>query len=127
MNGNLPDVVDACGLQFFLGLADGGDFRLGVDDARDDIVVHVAGLAGDDLGNGDALVLRLVREHRPGDHVADGIDAGDIGAAVLVDLDAPARRVATPGRFQAETLGIGPAAGGDQHDVGVERLRPRRP
>src|SRR5690348_2415942 len=36
-------------LELFLGLADRGDFRRGIDDARDHVVVHVAGLAGDDL------------------------------------------------------------------------------
>ena len=76
-----PDlVVDAGLLQLFLGLADRGDFGAGVDDARDDVVVHMAGLAGDDLGHRDALVLGLVREHRPGDHVADRIDARHIGS-----------------------------------------------
>jgi hypothetical protein len=61
----LADLVgDAGGLQLLLGLADGGDFRLRVDDARNDVVVHVAGLAGEDFGNRDALVLGLVREHR---------------------------------------------------------------
>ena len=48
---------------------------LGVDHARDHPVVHVAVLAGDGLGDRDALVLGLVREHRPGDRVADRVDA----------------------------------------------------
>ena len=60
---------------------------MGVDDARDDAVVHVPRLPGDDLGDGDALVLGLVGEHRAADHVADGIDAGDVGAEMIVDRD----------------------------------------
>ena len=50
-------------------------------------VVHVAVLAGDGLGDGHALVLGLVREHRAGDGVADGVDAGDRGLPAGVDLD----------------------------------------
>ena len=50
----------------------------------------MTGLAGQNLGDRDALVLGLVGEHRPGDHVADGVDAVDIGAVVRIDLDAPA-------------------------------------
>ena len=53
----------------------------------DHIVVHDAGLAGDILGDRDALVLGLVGEHRAGDDVADRPDAGDLGAEVVVDLD----------------------------------------
>ena len=76
-------VGDAGGLQLLLGLADRGDLRAGVDHVRDDVVVHVAGLAGEDFGDRDALVLGLVRQHRPGDHVADGVDAGHIGGVML--------------------------------------------
>src|SRR3989441_11760169 len=80
-------VGDAFGLQLLLGLADPGDLRGGVDHPRDGVVVHVAALPGDDLGHHHALVLALVREHRPAHHVADGVDARQAGAAVLVDLD----------------------------------------
>ncbi len=79
--GELADLVgDACSLQLFLGLADGGDFRLGVDDARDDVVVHMAVLAGEDFGQRDAFVFGLVGQHRPLHHVADRVDAGNVGA-----------------------------------------------
>ena len=81
VNGKFADVVgDAGGFQLFLGFADRGDFRIGVDDVRDHVVIHMAGLAGEDFGDRDAFVLGLVRQHRAGDDVADGIDAGDIGA-----------------------------------------------
>ena len=73
----LADLVgDARGLQLFLGFADAGDFRAGVDDAGDDVVVHVARLAGEDFGERDAFVLGLVGEHRPAHDVADRVDAG---------------------------------------------------
>ena len=63
--GELADLVgDARGLELLLGLADGGDLRERVDDVGDHVVVHVARLAGEDLGHRHALVLGLVRQHR---------------------------------------------------------------
>ena len=82
----------------------------------------MAVLAGDGLGHRHALVLGLVREHRPGDGVADGVDAGHGGLPAGVDLDLAARAEHDAELVEAEPLGVGPAAGGDQHDVGVERL-----
>ena len=72
----LADLVgDAGGLQFLFRLADARQLRRRVDDIGNDAVVHVPGLPGEDLGDRDALVLGLVRQHRPVDHVADGVDA----------------------------------------------------
>src|SRR5580704_4342544 len=40
--GEFSDVVaDVGGLELLLGFADGGDFRIGVNDVRDDVVVHM--------------------------------------------------------------------------------------
>jgi hypothetical protein len=47
-------------------------------------------LPGENLGHGDALVLGLVRQHRPVDHVADGVDAGHARLIVLIDDDTSA-------------------------------------
>ena len=118
------DIVgDAGGFQLFLGFADGGDFRIGIDHVRNHVVVHMAGLAGEDFGDRDAFLLRLVRQHRPGDDVADGIDAGDIGAEMRIDDDAAAIVLLHAGGFEAEAFGVGHAPDRDQHDIGFERLR----
>ncbi len=118
--GNLPTLVgDAGGLEVLLGLADGGDLREGVDHVGDHVVVHVAGLAGEDLGHRHALVLGLVRQHRPGDHVADGVDAGHIGLEVRVDDDALPVVERHADGLEAEPLGVGHATDGDQHHVGL--------
>ena len=82
----------------------------------------MAGLAGDDLGDRDAFVLGLVRQHRPGDHVADGVDAGHVGREMRVDDDAAALSLVDAGLFEPEALGVGHAADRDQHDVGLDRL-----
>ena len=74
-----------------------GDLGEGVDHVGDHVVVHVAGLAGQDLGRRHALVLGLVRQHRAGDHVADGVDAGHVGLVVRIDDDAlPVVELARP-------------------------------
>src|SRR5690606_37028789 len=73
----------------FLGQADTGDLRHRIDHARDHRVVHDAGLPGDVFGYGDAFVLRLVRQHRAGDHVANRPHALDLGAEIVVRLDLP--------------------------------------
>src|SRR5262249_54033123 len=53
---------------------------------RDQTLVHRVRLqALDRLDADDALVLRLVREQRRSGHVADGIDAGDVGAIERID------------------------------------------
>ena len=74
------------------------------------------------LGDRDAFVLALVRQHRPADHIADGVDALHIGLEMIVDHDAAAL-VERDARFlQPETFGVGHAADRDQHHIGVERL-----
>ena len=62
--GNLPTLTSPLLLGLLLGQADAGDLGHGVDDRRDDVVVHDAGLAGDILGDRNAFVLGLVGEHR---------------------------------------------------------------
>ncbi|EGE56106.1 hypothetical protein RHECNPAF_750070 [Rhizobium etli CNPAF512] len=117
----LADLIgDTRRLQLFLGLADRSDLGLRVDDARNDIVIDVAMLAGEDFGQRHTLVFRLVRQHRTLDHIADRIDAGDIGLEVTVDLDTAAIVECNTRFFEAEPRRIGLAAGGDQHDFGIE-------
>ena len=88
--GELADLVGhARGLQLLLGLTHPGHFRVGVDHAGDDAVVHVTGLARNQLDAGHALVLGLVRQHRPIGHVTDRPDAGGSGAEMVGGDEAP--------------------------------------
>ncbi len=110
-------VLKGDALFFELGVraADHGELGLGVDDVGNGVVAHVAGLAGDDLGDGDTFVLGLVREHRAAHEVADGVDAFDIGPEVLVD-DHPACFVERDaGSFEACASGDRAAADRDEH------------
>src|SRR5690606_3865507 len=79
--------VHALGLQRLLGLADPGDFRVGVDNARDQVVVHLGLLPGDALGDHHALFRGLVGQHGAAHHVTDGVHARHAGGAVVVDED----------------------------------------
>src|SRR5690606_39222832 len=77
--------VNAFGLQLLLGLADPGDFWMGVDYARDQVVVHLGLVTSDALGNHHALFRGLVGQHRAAHHVTDGITARYARRAEVVD------------------------------------------
>ena len=100
--------------------ADTGQFRVGVNDAGDDVVVHVPGFARDQFDAGDAFLLGFVRQHRTGDDVADRVNAGDVGPKHLVHFD-PATLVERDADFvRADSFGKRAATDGDEHFVGFE-------
>ena len=116
-------VGDAGLLELLLGLADRGHLRCRVDHARDDVVVDVRLLADQLLGDAGALLLGLVRQHRPDDHVADRPDARDAGAEVAVGLD-PASIVQPHAHLlQAQPFRVGLPSDRDQDGVALDRLR----
>ena len=122
--GELADLVARTArLQLLLGLADARHLGPGVDDARDDAVVHMAMLAGQHLGQRDAFLLGLVGQHRADDDIADRPDAGDVGREMRVGLHAAAFVQRDAGFREAEPLHIGAAADGQQHDISLQRLR----
>ena len=68
-------------------------------------------LAGDALGDRDALLLGLVREHRAAHDVADRPDVGEIGLALVVDGDEAAlveRRARPPAAPSPAVCGTRP-------------------
>ncbi|RMW19837.1 hypothetical protein ALO98_05348 [Pseudomonas syringae pv. tagetis] len=78
---------NAFGLERLLGLADPGDFRVGVDNRRDQVVVHLSLVALDALDHHDAFFRGLVRQHQTTNHVTDGIDTRYAGGAVVINVD----------------------------------------
>ncbi len=108
-------------LRRLLGEADSGDLGHGVDHAGDDVVVHDAGEPGDVLGDGNAFVLGLVREHRAGDDVADRPDSGDRGLEAMIGVDLAARIGRQPRLVERQPVGVGAAADRDEHGVGLDR------
>ena len=120
----LADAIsDAGSLQFFLGFSDRGDFWIGVDHVRNGVVVHMAGLPDQNLGQRHAFVPGFMRQHRPGDDVADRPDAGHASRVIMIDDDAAALVELDAHRVEAEPVGVGHAADGDQHHVGLDGFR----
>ena len=77
--------------------------------------------ARDLLGDEDALLEAAVRELQAGDDVADGVDAGHVGAQAVVGEDeAAVHRDAD--LLEADARGVRAAADGDEQEVGLERL-----
>src|SRR5690606_27526290 len=110
------------GFQLFLALAHAGHFRAGVDHVGDDVVVHLGRLAGDAFDADDGFVLGLVGEHRAGGDVADDPDVGSRRLVAFVGEHA-AGIGGQADAFQAEAFGVGAAADGYQHVVGLEGFR----
>ena len=107
-----------------LGLVGGDagrrDLRIGEDDRGDAAHVDLRLVPGDHLGDDLGLARGLVRQHRLAGDVADGVDAGDVGAQPAVDGDEAALDLHAH-LLQAEALAVRAPADGDQHLVGVER------
>ena len=75
-------------------------------------------LAGEVLGDRNALVFGLVGEHGAGDDVTDGVDAGEVGLEVGVDDDAAAFIELEAGFLSAEASRVGLTAHGDEDLIG---------
>ena len=119
--GKFAGVVGDAGLlQFLLALSDRGDLGIGVDHVRDDVVVHMAGFAGDDFRHRRALIHCLVRQHRAGDRVADGVDAGHVGREASIDHDAALVVRLHPDGFETKSIGKRHAPDRHQHDIGFD-------
>src|SRR5205085_5239587 len=121
--GELGDLEVGAGLLGLdLGQAGPGDLRIRVGDGGNALSVKGDVLAGDHLGRDDALVGRLVGEHRVAGDVADRVDVRNVGALPLVDGDDPALVHLHPARPQLEQVPVGAAAGGDEDAVVDLRL-----
>ncbi len=110
-------VGDALGLELGFGLAHPCQFRLGVDDPRNGVEVDVARQAGDQLGNRDAFLETLVRQHRAAHAVTHRPDAIDPGVAVVIDHDLAALVDLHASTVGQQALGGGAAANGHQQLV----------
>ena len=110
-------------LGFRLGQSDGGDLRMAIGAAGNEVLVGgVRMQALDGLDTDHALMLGLVRQHRRAGDIADGVDAGDIGLAKTADHDA-----ATVGLdaelLQPEIFDIADHADRGNHPVDLDGLR----
>jgi len=120
--GKLADLIGtALGLELFFSLADAGQFRSGIDHVGDQVVIDLASLAMDLLDTRHRFIFSLVREHRPGGHVADHPDPGGFGAVLFVGEHA-ALVSAQADVLQSEALGIRTTTDSDQHVIGFKQL-----
>src|SRR5439155_23318255 len=97
-----------------------GDLGPCVDNRRDRLVVHVRRLPGDHFGGDDALLLGLVREHRPGYAIPDCEHVRQVGPHLVIDED-----LAFSPELQAERRRVDPderrsPAEGDEHVIAAE-------
>src|SRR6185436_3358610 len=92
----------ALALEFLFSLAYPGNLRCGIDHPRHRLQIHMSGLARDHLGYRHPLFRGLVREHRTAHYVADRVDVGQIGAAVIIDFDEAAAIQLETDAFGAE-------------------------
>src|SRR5690606_33753232 len=88
----------------------------------DGVVVHEPRLAGDDLGHHDALFRALMRQHGAAHHVANGINPGNVGPALLIDVDETALVQQQVGVVGEQVLGVRPAADGNDNLVDRQGL-----
>ncbi len=69
-----------------------------------------------------AFVFSLVRQHRTGDHIADGPDARNIGRIVVINNDASAFIQLDAELLETQPLGVRHSADRDQNDIGLDRF-----
>lgn len=93
---------------------------MSVDDGRDDAVVDVTVTGLDVLDRRDALIFRLVSEHRAEGDIANGFDALDRGVELAVDDDATLLIRLDADLLKIETVRVGSTTDGDENNVGVE-------
>ena len=107
---------------FGFGQADAAEGRIGVEGVAEDAVGDAAGIVVEEVGGDDfVVVVRGVGEGSAAVAVADGPDAGDVGAELVVDGDVAAVVVSDAGFFEAEVVGVGTAAYGEE-DVRADAL-----
>ena len=111
----------ACFFQFLFRFADGGDFRPGINDTRNGIVVDVARLPREDFRDNNTFVFRFVGSM--GGTIADGVDTGHAGLEMGIDLDNAARVRFDPDGVEPKPFGIRDAADRQQDHVSLNRLR----
>src|SRR5690606_33868163 len=95
------------------GLTDRSHFRLCIDDAWNDIVVHMTVLTSKHLCQCNTLVLSLVREHWSLHDIANRINTINTGLELTINLNATTLIEHNTSVFETKTIRIGSATGRD--------------
>ena len=113
-------VLDPLFFQLRFVLAHPRDFRVGVHDGGDGVVVDVTGALGDVFDCGDGLFLGFMGEHGAEGAVTDDANVWQFSAVLFIDDEAAFVVKVEVEVFEAETGCVGAAADGDEDDVCVE-------
>ena len=115
-------VFDAFLFQLFFCFSDGGDFRIGIGNTGNRIVINVTITCHQALGKCDSFVFRFMCQHGAADNIADGEDAFDGGFVMGVDRDKPSFIQRDPDFFQTQVVRIGTSPHRDENPVATDRL-----
>src|SRR5690554_1231435 len=74
-------------LELLLSLADAGNFRMGIDNTRNQVIVDLRLLSCNALGNHDAFFGCLMCQHRATHHITNGVDTRYAGGTLVIDID----------------------------------------
>src|SRR5690606_29946699 len=111
-------VGDSGGFELLFVATYPGDFGRGIQHVGNYGVVDVTVLTGDGLGNGHALFLGLVSQHRTAYDVAHCPDVREVGTAVVINNNEPALVQLESNGFNAQTFGMRHPA--DRYDKVVD-------
>src|SRR6185437_1838435 len=116
-------ILTAAGLDLFLRRSDAGHFRPSVNHARHRVVIDVRLHTFETLDAGNAVFLGLVRQHRPGDEIADGVDTLDVRLEVFIHREAAGALVGMETDFtQSQSHGVRSATDGHKYLVALEEI-----
>lgn len=113
-------VLDSGFLDFGFVLANPRNFGVGVHDTGDGAIVDVTVALLDVLDSGNTLFLSLVGKHGTESAVTNDTDVRVLGAELLVDHQTALLVLLDASVLQAQALGVGATADGDQDNVRVQ-------
>src|SRR5690554_4448551 len=103
-------ILFTLGLQLLFGLTNPGNFRCGVDDVRNAVIVDLRLVTGNTLRNHHAFFRRFVCQHWTTNDIAYSPNAWRFRFAVVIDEDEPALVQLDPGIFGQQPVGVGTTA-----------------
>lgn len=119
--GELADLVlDAGGLELLLGLANPGDFGVGVDDRGNGMVVHVSVSGLDVLDSSNTFLFSFVGKHGSESDVTNALDALHSGIELVIDDNTALGVNFNTNLVEAETIGIRTTPNRDENNIRIK-------
>ena len=108
--------------QCVLAPAKRGNFGRRIDNSRNQPVIDMTGMTGHHLDSGNTILLGLVGEHRPIDHIADGIDVLNRCLEPGINLDPAALGHGNARILKPETVCRRMSSNGDKRHISLQRF-----